>query len=323
MRPSCVMTLIVNCRWALLLCCGLISPWTLAQTAPAPALTQQISVLLERMTNALHALNYEGVLVYLHDNRLETLNLLHRVTQGQVQERLVSLSGPVRTVARERDRILSAQPEGQPFAVDPPSSGGHILATEGIDPAALDAHYRIAILGTARIAGRDTEVIGIIPRDALRYGYRFYIDRATALPLKSDLIDQQEEPLEQLMFTTISISPADGATLARSGQPMRNAPATEASSRWRFGTTPAGFQLVLHREIRQPDGALTEHFLFTDRLCAYSIYIEDESQEGLNGVTNTGAVHAAGRTIDGYRVTALGEVPAATVAAAIAGAQRN
>jgi len=322
MRLLCVKTLTVNCRWALLLCCGLISPLALAQTAPAPALTQQINGLLERMTNALHTLNYEGVLVYLHDNRLETLNLLHRVAQGQVQERLVSLSGPVRTVARERDRILSAQPEGQPFAVEPPS-GGHILATEVIHPAALDAHYRIAILGAARIAGRDTEVIGIIPRDALRYGYRFYIDRATALPLKSDLIDQREEPLEQLMFTTISLSASDGTAPARIGQPMRNAPATEASSRWRFETTPAGFQLVFHREIHQPDGTLTEHFLFTDRLCAYSIYIEDDRQDGLNGVTNSGAVHAAGRTIDGYRVTALGEVPAATVAAAIAGARRN
>lgn len=322
MRPSCLKTLTVNCRWALLLGCGLMSSLTLAQTAPAPALTQQVNVLLERMTNALHTLNYEGVLVYLHENRLETLNLLHRVAQGLVQERLVSLSGPVRTVARERDRILSAQPEGQPVAVKSPG-GGHILATEGIDPAALGAHYRVDILGTARIAGRDTEVIGIIPRDALRYGYRFYIDRASALPLKSDLIDQQEEPLEQLMFTTISLSPSDGTAPARTGQPVRNAPATEASSRWRFETLPAGFQLVFHREIRQPDGSLTEHFLFTDRLCAYSVYIEDANQDGLNGVTNTGAVHAAGRTIDGYRVTALGEVPAATVAAAIAGAQRN
>ncbi|MBK1693965.1 transcriptional regulator [Chromatium weissei] len=322
MRLSCVKTLIVNCCWVLLLSCGMPSPLALAQTASTPALTQQINVLLERMTHALHTLNYEGVLVYLHDNRLETLNLLHRVAAGQVQERLVSLSGPVRTVARERNRILSAQPEGQPFAIEPPD-GGHILATAGINPAALNAHYRIAILGTARIAGRDTDVIGIIPRDALRYGYRFYIDQATALPLKSDLIDQQEEPLEQLMFTTISLSASDSTAPIQTGQPMRNAPATEASSRWRFETTPAGFELVFHREMRQPDGTLTEHFLFTDRLCAYSIYIEDDSQEGLDGVTNTGAVHAAGRTINGYRVTALGEVPAATVAAAIAGAQRN
>ena len=288
--------------------------------APPVDVTQQVGVLLERMASALRSLNYEGVLVYLHENRLETLNLLHRVEQGRSQERLVSLSGPVRAVAREGDRVLCALPDGHPLAVER-HDGGHLLETDGINPVALEQDYRTAILGAARIAGRDTDVIGIIPRDHLRYGYRFYIDRETALPLKSDLIDQREEPLEQLMFTSIALQPSDGVTPERVGQPVRNAPVTEASSRWRFDAPPAGFQLVMHNEIAQSNGVAIEHFLFTDRLSAYSIYIEDGPQDGLDGVTNIGAVHAAGRQIDGHQVTAIGEVPAATVEAAIAGAR--
>ncbi len=294
-----------------------LSAVTEDETPPADA-TRQVGVLLERMAEALRSLNYEGILVYLHENRLETLSLLHHVEQGRVQERLISLSGPVRAVARERDRVLCALPDGHPLSVER-HGGGHILATDGIDPALLGDHYRAGILGTARIAGRDTDVVGIIPRDRLRYGYRFHIDRETALPLKSDLIDKDQEPLEQLMFTSIVFNASDGVTPALVGQPVRNAPVTESTSRWRFNDPPKGFQLVMHHEIKQPDGSAAEQFLFTDRLSAYSIYVEDGAQEGLDGLANIGAVHAVGRKIDGHRVTVIGEVPTATVEAAIAG----
>ncbi len=299
-------------------CCGLST--AVAEVGAPLAVTQQVGIVLERMANALHTLNYEGTLVYLHDNQLETLSLLHRVFQGQVQERLISLSGSVRAVAREGERVLYAPPDGQALALESPGSG-HILATEGIDPAALGMHYVIRLLGTARIAGRDTDVIGIIPRDALRYGYRFHIDRETALPLKSDLIDQQERPLEQLLFTNISLLPNDGSTPTPAAHSLRTAPVTEPSSRWRFSAVPPGFQLVMHRTLPQADGGVTEQFLFTDRLCAYSVYVEDASAEGLDGSANIGAVHAFGRVSAGQRLTAIGEVPAATVAAAVAGAR--
>lgn len=290
------------------------------QTATAPA----IGALLERMATALRTLNYEGTLVYLHDNRLETLNLLHRVEQGQVQERLISLTGPVRAVTQIHDRVMCVLPDGHPISIER-QGGGRILGVDGIDPALLGEHYRIHSAGTARVAGRETHVIAIVPRDHLRYGYRFHIDRETALPLKSDLIDQHEEPLEQLMFTTISLQPSDGVAPEATFEPsVRNAPATQvqASSRWRFDSSPPGFQLVMHRDMPQSDGAAAEHFLFTDRLSAYSIYVESGAQDGLDGPTHIGAVHAIGRKVDGYQVTVVGEVPAATVEAAIAGVHR-
>lgn len=311
----------------ILLCCGLGAlglALSAAAEDEAPPLdaARQVGDLLDRMAEALRSLNYEGTLVYLHENRLETLNLLHHVEQGRVQERLVSLSGPVRAVARERDRVLCALPDGHPFSVER-HGGGHILATDGIDPTALGSHYRTALLGVARVAGRETDVVGIIPRDHLRYGYRFHIDRETALPLKSDLIDRHEEPLEQLMFTSIVFTPSDGVAPELVGQPVRNAPVTESASRWRFDDPPAGFQLVMHTTMQQPDGSAAEHFLFTDRLSAYSIYVEDGIQDGLNGLTNIGAVHAMGGKVEGHQVTVIGEVPAATVQAAIAGARRS
>jgi sigma-E factor negative regulatory protein RseB len=295
----------------------------LAQASLADDVVNRASDLLQRMADALRSLSYEGTLVYSYENRLEALHLVHRYEEGQVQERLLSLNGPVRAVTREPDRVMCVLPDGHPISVKRPSGAGGLLNTDGISPEQLGDHYRIEIQGIARVAGRDTEVVGIIPRDDLRYGYRFYVDRETFLPLKSDLIDSTGTSLEQLMFTAITVDTDAPAVPARvEGAGLRSAPAARVEGRWRFDDPPAGFQLVSQGVMDHPDGAAVEHFLFTDRLSAYSVYIEDDTRDGLSGSTHIGAVHAAGRQVDGYQITAVGEVPSETVEAVVLGVRR-
>lgn len=282
----------------------------------ATALSARATALLSKMARAVRTLSYDGTLVYLHGNRLETLSLAHRVSKGRIQERLVSLNGPIRTVAMGQDRVLCALAGGQTISVSR-SGGPLLLEAEGIDPAALSAHYQVAMGKPARIAARETEVVALIPNDDLRYGYRFHIDRETALPLKSDLIDRREQPLEQLMFTSVVLQPSDGGAAKTGGQSVRSSPPASSSGRWRFEAIPPGFQLVMHQEMKQPNGSALEHFLFTDRLSTYSLYVEGIDQDGLVGTASIGAVHAAGRRIGDFQVTAVGEVPSATVEAAV------
>ncbi|MGQ9659820.1 MAG: MucB/RseB C-terminal domain-containing protein [Thermochromatium sp.] len=302
-----------------------VEPASAASNTSLPQ--ESAAVWLERMVESTRALSYEGTLVYLHQNRLETLSLDHRVENGQVEERLIALSGPIRAVARDKDRVNCVLTDGQPISVEY-QGGVRFLDIEGIDPQALQRYYRIEHLGQARIAGRDTEVIGIIPKDDLRYGYRFHIDRETALPLKSDLIDHHQEPLEQLMFTAINLHPSsDPPGDPHPVQPapsLRRAPVTtpNTNSQWRFEPMPTGFELVMQHRIRQADDTFIEHFLFTDRLSSYSIYIEPATENGLEGDASVGSIHAAGRRFDGHQITAVGEVPMVTVQAAIAGVHR-
>ncbi|WP_139052643.1 MucB/RseB C-terminal domain-containing protein [Thiocapsa marina] len=295
------------------------------QASLADDTIERASDLLRRMADALRSLNYEGTLVYSHENRLEALHLVHRYEEGQVQERLLSLNGPVRAVTREPDRVMCVLPDGHPISVKRPSGAGGLLNTDGISPEQLGEFYRIEIQGIARVAGRDTEVVGIIPRDDLRYGYRFYVDQETFLPLKSDLIDSNGASLEQLMFTAITVdteAPAAPAQVEVEADALRRAPVARVEGRWRFDEPPPGFQLVSQGVMDHPSGAAVEHFLFTDRLSAYSVYIEDDTRDGLSGSTHIGAVHAAGRQIDGYQITAVGEVPSETVQAAVLSARR-
>ncbi|MFD2113494.1 MucB/RseB C-terminal domain-containing protein [Thiorhodococcus fuscus] len=303
--------------------CGFgAAPWTFAggqeasEVVATPA--EDVSALLARMAEAVRVLSYEGTVVYLHENRLDALSLMHRVENGQVQERLISLSGPVQATARQHDRVMCVLPNGHPISVEAENGPG-FLDAKGIDPTVLGRYYRIVALGSARVAGRDTDVVGIIPRDNLRYGYQFHIDRKTALPLKSDLIDANREPLEQLMFTAISLQPSDGEPPRDDPPSVRNAPVAGSEGEWRFEDPPAGFELVMHNGLKQTDDSTVEHYLFTDRLSSYSIYIEAGASDGLEGAANIGAVHAVGRRVDGHQVTVVGEVPLETVQTAIAG----
>jgi sigma-E factor negative regulatory protein RseB len=88
---------------------------------------------------------------------------------------------------------------------------------------------------------------------------------------------------------------------------------------WRFEGLPAGFELVMVD--RSPDGAGqgVQHFVLSDGLASVSVYVEADAEDGLSGGSRIGAVHAAGGTIAGHQVTVVGEVPADTVQAVLAG----
>jgi len=302
--------------WLLLV--SLLLLWS----AGAAAAGRTPAELLARMAEALRTLNYEGRIVYLHQNKLELLHILHRVEDGQVREQLLSLNGPVRVMNREKGHVICALSDSHPISVRGQDVGRQVLRAWALHPQGLDAHYLLHVLGADRVAGRQTEVVGILPRDDLRYGYRFYLDAETGLPLKSDLFGKSSDPIEQIMFATLELLPAEAtdqrAAAFDTGGASAAAAPDLAALPWRFESLPPGFVLALHDDL-DGGGQRVEHFLLTDGLASVSVYIESDSEEGLKGNAYIGAVHAAGKRVAGHQVTVVGEVPLQTVETVLAG----
>lgn len=310
-------------------------PGSSPESVPAPGPAAQLA----RMATAVDNLDYEGTLVYLSDNRLETLYIVHRIAGGEVEERLISLSGPVRAVTRRHDEVTCVLSEGNPISIKRKAGIPDLLRTRAIDPETLAANYFVHPLGETRVAGRDTDVVGVIPRDDYRYGNRFYLDRQTGLPLKSDLMGTQGDPIEQIMFTAVQVDPAGARPAAGGNDPVQAPPegvapprastAGEAppaglmASAWRFEALPPGFAIRMHDSWPEGAGGKAEHFLITDHLASVSVFVEGEGQGGLTGATRIGAVHAVGGRIAGHQVTVIGQVPAATVEAVLAGLRHD
>ena len=173
--------------------------------AESQASEQAPESTLQRMTEAQRVVEYEGTLVYLHGAQLSTLRIAHRIDNGRSKESLFALSGPIRAVARN-DRGVTCMLSGEhSFSVPRGQQGGGLLRAAPREFERIRQHYLLHALGQSRVAGRDTDVVGIVPLDHYRYGYRFFVDRATGLPLKIDLMGDTAEPIEQVMFTSVDI----------------------------------------------------------------------------------------------------------------------
>lgn len=292
------------------------------ESAPSP------EVLLSRMSQAQSQLEYEGTLVYLHGHQLSTLRIAHRVDGGQWRESLLALTGPIRAVARNDRGVTCMLPDSRTISLPSAEGGSTLLPAGPFDFDRIRSHYVLRSLGQSRVAGRDTDVVGIVPLDTYRYGYRFFIDRSTGLALKIDLMDNASEPIEQVMFTDVAIERHAAEQISTPSTSERGAGSAHreyaasdeavaddppARSQWRLSALPPGFRVVMRGVGPAPVGeGATQHIVVSDGLASLSVYIEPAGQDGLNGSTRMGATMAVGRTVAGRQVTVVGEVPEAT-----------
>ncbi|MEW8253986.1 MAG: MucB/RseB C-terminal domain-containing protein [Candidatus Thiodiazotropha taylori] len=284
---------------------------------------------LERMMEAVQKLNYQGTFVYLHDNQLEIMKIAHAVNGDKVRESLMSLNGAPREVIRDEESVTCVMPGSNEVSVDKRSPSKKFLNILPQDLAQLEDHYSFRMSGNDRIANRQAQVVVIMPNDRLRYGYRFYLDVESGLPLKSDLMNEHGEAVEQTMFTDLEIGVAEISELHQRESlftyRLKNNEGTslsnEADSRWNFLKLPDGFRLSMQHQLHDPMlSAPIEQYVFSDGLGSLSVFIEAETRnEAFSGVSRLGAINAWGGQIAGYQVTAVGEVPAVTILGVVQG----
>lgn len=297
---------------ALVLALIVLPTVALGEHEDAQALAQ-VEQLLGRMRESLATRNFDGTLVHLHDGHLEAHAYAHRVTDHGVQEQLHSLTGPTRVLSFGAAGVTCVLPDQHPIVVQPQAASGRVLGAPMADLEGLSRHYAIQRLGRARVAGRDAEVVGAIPLDGLRYGYHYFLDAETGVPLRSLLTDGERGAIEQVMFTEIDIEPStlSGAAAlsdaAGAASPPEPVDAAELSP-WSFDGLPPGFEVRMIE--RRGEG---RQVLLSDGLASVSVHLEKGAEPGLDGVTRMGAVHAAGAWHHGFQVTVVGEVPEETV----------
>jgi len=182
---------------------GRVSWLGLLTLSAAVALADQPREWLARADQAVATRNYRGIFVHEHAGESETLRVVHRAGSSGVAERLVSMDGSGREFIRKGSQLYIYLPDRRTVLVERnPATGLWLRGLPALDDAARSA-YDIRELSRARVSGRDARLISIAPLDALRYGYRVWIDEATALPLKTQLRDGDGTVLEQIVFTDL------------------------------------------------------------------------------------------------------------------------
>ena len=115
------------------------------------------------------------------------------------------MDGSGREFIRKGSQLTCYLPDQRTVLVERASEARLLLGGLPRIDATSAGLYRISELQKMRVSGRDARVIAVTPMDQMRYGYRVWIDEATAMPLKTQLRNGQGQVLEQIVFTDLRL----------------------------------------------------------------------------------------------------------------------
>ncbi len=296
---------------------------------------------IARMNSALLTRNYEGVLVHQIGPKREVLRIVHRVQDGRMDERvaLVSTNGPGREFVRKGSEWVAYYPEQKIALVQTRNrSYGFLTALNGINDGS-SRYYNISDAGPVSLHGRAAQLIRLEPLDALRYGYRFWLDTGTGLPLKTQLVARSGEVLEEIAFVNLSLPEKIPDELLRPEVDTRgfrwmnrdvpmHTPGLTANFSPRKELLPAGFRVRIFTapsEETRAQGPRTR-FIVSDGIAWVSVFVEKAEKEAVerdlkaakasgraDGVVMVGSTAVYVAHTNGVRITVVGEVPPPTV----------
>jgi len=298
------------------LCAFLVQSQALAE-APGDPLSW-----LGRIAAAGQRLNYTGTFIYQSGRHFETSRITHVAGASGEYERLEVLDGSPREVIRSNTEVRCVLPEQKTVIIDRPSGRRIFPARLPASFAGLTESYRIRKGAVSRVAGLETQLIVLEPKDDLRYGHLLWAELESGLLLKARMVDERGEIIEQFTFSDVKI----GGVIAAEALKQRfasdgdwrviNAHGIEVDrdhSGWVMNASLPGFTLgsIVRRPLGRDRGEAL-HMVYSDGIAAISVFIEpmgSDSARASLGPLATGSINIYKRRIDGHLVTALGEVP--------------
>ncbi|MBX2879968.1 MAG: MucB/RseB C-terminal domain-containing protein [Granulosicoccus sp.] len=296
--------------------------------------------LIQAMSLALNNLNYEGIFVHAQGVNLTSMHIVHSSDENGELERLRALDGEAREVIRNDSLVTCVWPDSQSVVVSK-SKPRDLLPR--VDAGIINnQRYVFSLHGRDRVAGRATFVVDVTPRDQYRYGYRFWIDQLNSMLLRSLLLEGTGNPVEQIIFTQIQFPAKIDKSLFDPGtsgeriswlEPKRISAAKSLdrngpknSDRVLFQQLPQGYEKISETFSSIPiKSGSVSHVMLSDGMASVSVYVEyvaaDRHTESALGLSRMGAMNAFGRSTPGALITAVGEVPAATVRSIAAAVQ--
>jgi len=282
---------------------------------------------LQKMHKAAHMMNYDGKFIYQQDKELSLMRIIHAVDKEGEYERLISLDDVGREVIRSKGMVTCILPDSKTVVVEKGRPAQQFPPAFPMRIEHLENQYRFILEHKERIAGRVAQKIVIAPVDRYRYGHRLWVDNDTGLLLKTHLMDEKGKLLEQFMFTEITFLDAVPEQLLKpqiagkqytwyeAKQDKNNPKETRMENGWKVIKLPAGFNNDMKRKHYMPNETAVRHMVYSDGLASVSIFIEIHKGNSPNlvGASNMGAVNAFGRVFNKHHITAVGEVPRATV----------
>ena len=282
---------------------------------------------LKTIAFASHQTDYSGVFIYQYGSHVETSKIAHVTTKESEYERLESLDGPKREIIRHHGQVWCYS-NHKMVQMDSQQGKGRFPSLLPDQLSRLSENYQVKDAGKGRVAGYDTQIILFQPKDNLRYVHKIWVHTDSGLLLKSEVLNEKNQVVEQYTFTELQIgagvdrswiasSSALGATIKDKDKQPLSIPAVERfNSGWVVDFLPAGFKKTMEvlRPMRGKHAPVTQ-LVFSDGLSAISVFIEpaDSDEDDNDGLSNRGAVNLYHKVVNKTLLNVVGEVPPLTV----------
>lgn len=287
---------------------------------------RSIAEWLERMHEASRRRNYIGTLVVSSNTGAMSSARIWHACDGQQQlERVESLTGAPRSTFRRNDEVVTFLPEARVARTERRESVGLFPDLVKSSETSIPEFYAARRVGSDRVAGFAADVVHLVPKDQLRYGYRIWSEKKSGLVVKLQTLDHDHGVLEQSAFSELQLdAPVRFEKLsqmmdATSGWRVEKADSVKCSAAaegWQLRAPVAGFKPV--NCYKRPGSAPLEgsmQWIFSDGLAAVSLFVEtyEPRRHQQEGLLASGATQTLMRRMQDWWLTAVGEVPPQTL----------
>jgi len=319
-----------------LLAMNYVAAQTPAASIPTTASLAEVRSLndwLMRTHQASMNRSYVGTFVVSAGGNLSSAKIWHVCEGTQQVERVETLTGAPRSIFRHNDQVTTFMPEHKVARTEKRESLGLFPQLfESADSRIAD-FYKFRQEGMERVAGVDADIILLVPRDRLRFGYRVWSERKNGLVVKLQTLDTDGKVIEEAAFSELQLdAPVSMNQLIqmmgkvqgyRLDKPVLFK-TTAAAEGWALKTPVAGFNdMSCYRRPASAMGGTEKgatgegplQWIFSDGLASVSIFVEpfDRQRHVRESALSLGATHTLTQRIDSYWITLVGEVPISTL----------
>ena len=289
-------------------------------------------LMLQKTAYAARELNYQGVFAYQNGKQTRLVQITHMNRDGQEMTRNLVLDTSLqakqpREVFSQGNDILIVSPKNDAntstVVIEKRRGQNLFPAMLPTDLQSLKTSYTTRVLATEMVAGRGTQVIELIANDTYRYSYKIWADAEFGLLLKMTLLDSNKQTLEQIEFTQLSMLNSRDVNWFQPKIDVKknyvtdvSAPVNHVDTNWIVAELPTGYVKVDHVILNLPGKtAPVDQMIFSDGIASVSLFIEPISKtiRPKTGHMVIGSTNICANVTDGYQITVVGEVPAATV----------
>ncbi len=244
-------------------------------------------------------------------------------------ERVETLSGAPRSTFRHNDQVVTFMPEQKLVRSETRESLGMFPELlQSADNRVAD-FYKVRQDGAERVAGLEADVVVLVPKDSMRFGYRVWVEQKRGLVVKLQTLDVSGKVLEQAAFTELQLdAPVKMDKLVQmmgkvDGYRVEK-PAliktTASAEGWSMKASVAGFKSIncYKRPASVASGATRGEalqWIFSDGLASVSVFLEpfDRLRHDKESSLSMGATQTLSRQMGEFWLTVMGEVPMTTL----------